>query len=217
MIFNKESAKKVAESLLQIKAIKLQPANPFSWASGWNSPIYCDNRKTLSYPKIRTFIRQQFVEAIKENFPTADVIVGIATGGIAHGALIAEEMELPFAYVRATAKGHGLQNLIEGVVEKNQNVVVIEDLVSTGGSSLKGVDALKEFGCNILGMLAVFTYDFEAAKKSFSKKNCKLFTLCDYNILIDVALKTNYISEKDTASLTEWRKNPSEWKQTIKK
>ena len=161
MILNQESAIKVAESLLQIKAIKLQPANPFEWASGWKSPIYCDNRKSLSYPPVRTFIRQQFVDAIKENFPNAEVIAGVATGGIAHGALVAEALGLPFAYIRSSAKGHGMQNLIEGDILKNQNVVVIEDLVSTGSSSLKAVDALRENECNVLGMVAIFTYDFD--------------------------------------------------------
>ncbi|NQX98530.1 MAG: orotate phosphoribosyltransferase, partial [Flavobacteriales bacterium] len=151
MILNKESAIKIAESLLQIKAIKLNPTNPFQWASGWNSPIYCDNRKTLSYPPVRTFIRQQFVDAINEHFPNAEVIAGVATGGIAHGALVAEAMGLPFAYVRSTAKGHGMQNLIEGDIFKNQKVVVIEDLISTGGSSLKAVEALRENKYDVLG------------------------------------------------------------------
>ncbi|MDF1673392.1 MAG: orotate phosphoribosyltransferase [Vicingaceae bacterium] len=211
MILNEESATKIAESLLQIKAIKLQPANPFNWASGWKSPIYCDNRKSLSYPPVRTFIRQQFVEAINEHFPNAEVIAGVATGGIAHGALVAEAMGLPFAYIRSSTKGHGMQNLIEGDIYKDQNVVVVEDLISTGGSSLKAVDALRANECNVLGMVAIFTYDFELAQNNFKENNCKLITLSDYHSLINVAVDTNYISENDVDSLTEWRKAPHKW------
>jgi orotate phosphoribosyltransferase len=211
MIFNKESATKVAQSLLQIKAIKLQPANHFTWASGWKSPIYCDNRKILSYPKVRTFVRQQFVEAIENNYPNVDVIVGVATGGIAIGALIAEDMGLPFCYVRSAAKGHGMQNLIEGEVPTGKNVVVIEDLISTGGSSLKAVDALRESDAIVLGMAAIFTYDFDLAKNNFKEKKCNLLVLSDYNTLIQAAEAENYITEKDVQSLTEWRENPSEW------
>ncbi len=211
MIFNKESAYKVAESLLQIKAIKLNPTNPFTWASGWKSPIYCDNRKTLSYPPVRTYIRQQFVDAISENFPNVDVIVGVATGGIALGALVAEAMGLPFAYVRASAKDHGLQNLIEGEVNNSENVVVIEDLISTGGSSLKAVNVLRENNCNVIGMVAVFTYDFDIAAQNFKKNKCPLITLSNYESVIKFAIKSDYISEKDAASLTEWKKNPSTW------
>ena len=211
MILNQESATKIAESLLQIKAIKLQPANPFNWASGWQSPIYCDNRKSLSYPPVRTFIRQQFVNAINEHFPNAEVIAGVATGGIAHGALVAEAMGLPFAYIRSSAKGHGMQNLIEGDIFKDQNVVVIEDLISTGGSSLKAVEALRENECNVLGMVAIFTYGFEIALKNFEDNKCKLITLSDYHSLLKVAVETNYINEKDVESLTEWRKTPHKW------
>ena len=211
MIFNKESATKVAQSLLQIKAIKLQPANHFTWASGWKSPIYCDNRKILSYPKVRTFVRQQFVEAIENKYPNVDVIVGVATGGIAIGALIAEDMGLPFCYVRSAAKGHGMQNLIEGEVPTGKNVVVVEDLISTGGSSLKAVDALRESDCEVLGMVAIFTYDFDLAKENFKEKKCKLVVLSDYNALIKTAEADNYVSEKDIKSLTEWRVSPSEW------
>ena len=214
MILNEESATKIAESLLQIKAIKLQPANPFQWASGWQSPIYCDNRKSLSYPPVRTFIRQQFVEAINEHFPNAEVIAGVATGGIAHGALVAEAMGLPFAYIRSSTKGHGMQNLIEGDIYKDQNVVVIEDLISTGGSSLKAVEALRANESNVLGMVAIFTYDFELAQKNFNESNCKLITLSDYHSLINVAVNTNYISEKDIDSLTEWRESPDKWAPT---
>jgi orotate phosphoribosyltransferase len=212
MILNNESAKKVAQSLLQIKAIKLQPNQPFTWASGWNSPIYCDNRKILSYPKIRTFIRQQFVLAIEEHFPKTEVIAGVATGGIAIGALVAEEMGLPFVYVRAAAKGHGLQNMIEGEVPTDKNVVIIEDLISTGGSSLTALAALREAKCNVLGMVAIFTYGFDTAVQNFKENKCKLITLSDYNTLISTAETDNYISENDVKSLAEWRKNPSEWK-----
>lgn len=169
MILNKDSAIKIAESLLQIKAIKLNPTTPFQWASGWNSPIYCDNRKTLSYPPVRTFIRQQFVDAINEHYPNVEVIAGVATGGIALGALVAEAMGLPFIYIRSSSKGHGMQNLIEGEVQENQNIVVIEDLISTGGSSLKAVTALRENKCNVLGMVAIFTYGFEIAKNNFKE------------------------------------------------
>jgi orotate phosphoribosyltransferase len=211
MILNQETAIKIAESLLQIKAIKLNPTNPFQWASGWNSPIYCDNRKSLSYPPVRTFIRQQFVDAINEHFPNVDVIAGVATGGIAHGALVAEAMELPFAYIRSSTKGHGMQNLIEGDIFKDQNVVVIEDLISTGGSSLKAVDALRENQYNVLGMVAIFTYGFELATTNFNEKKCKLITLSDYDTLLNVAADANYITKLDAKSLSHWRKNPNKW------
>lgn len=212
MILNNESAKKVAQSLLQIKAIKLQPNQPFTWASGWNSPIYCDNRKILSYPKIRTFIRQQFVAAIEEHFPKVEVIAGVATGGIAIGALVAEEMGLPFVYVRAAAKGHGLQNMIEGEVPTDKNVVIIEDLISTGGSSLTALAALRDAKSNVLGMVAIFTYGFETAVQNFKENKCKLITLSDYNTLIATAEADNYIAESDVKSLAEWRKDPAGWK-----
>lgn len=208
-----DAAHKVAEFLLQIKAIKLQPEQPFTWASGWKSPIYCDNRKTLSYPQIRTFIRQQYVSVINENFGKPDVIAGVATGGIAQGALVAQDMGLPFVYVRSEAKKHGLTNMVEGVVEKGQNVIVIEDLISTGGSSIKAVEALREMGCNVKGMVAIFTYGFDEAVTNLKNANCPLFTLSDYNSLIEVALKHKYITEKDLESLKEWRINPSVWKQ----
>lgn len=207
-----ESALKVAEFLLQIKAIKLQPNNPFTWASGWKSPIYCDNRVTLSFPQVRTFIRQQFVNTIIENFGKPDVIAGVATGGIAQGALVAQDMGLPFVYVRSEAKKHGLTNMIEGVVEKGQSVVVIEDLISTGGSSLKAVEALREAGCEVKGMAAIFTYGFKVADDNFKKAKCKLSTLSSYDVLIEQALKSNYVTDKDLTTLKEWRENPSEWK-----
>lgn len=211
MILNKESAIKIAESLLQIKAIKLNPTTPFQWASGWKSPIYCDNRKTLSYPPVRTFIRQQFADAIKEHYPNVEVIAGVATGGIAHGALVAEAMGLPFAYIRSSSKGHGMQNLIEGDIFKDQKVVVVEDLISTGGSSLKAVDALREHGCDVLGMVAIFTYDFDLAQKNFKDSKCKIVTLSDYKSLIKTAVNANYVTEDNVESLSEWRKSPSTW------
>lgn len=209
-----DAAHKIAEYLLQIKAIKLQPENPFTWASGWKSPIYCDNRKTLSYPQIRTFIRQQYSNIITDNFGKPDVIAGVATGGIAQGALVAQDLGLPFVYVRSEAKKHGLTNLVEGVVEKNQTVVVIEDLISTGGSSIKAVEALREQGCNVKGMVAIFTYNFDEAAANLKKANCITKTLCDYDTLIDVALRQNYIAKTDLDSLKEWRKNPAQWKQS---
>lgn len=211
MQINKETAEKVAEFLLQIKAIQLNKQTPFNWASGWQSPIYCDNRKTLSYPKIRTYIRQKFVETINENFGKIDVIAGVATGGIAQAALIAQELELPLIYVRSSTKGHGLQNQIEGVVESGQRVVVLEDLVSTGMSSLKAVQALRESGCHVVGMMAIFTYGFQAALDNFRTYQCPLYALSDYNHLIDVAVEQDYIKQEDIHSLKSWRENPANW------
>lgn len=211
MTKNTDSGFKIAEYLLQIKAIKLQPTKPFVWASGWKSPIYCDNRKTLSYPVIRTYIRQQFVEIISEKFGKPDVIAGVATGGIALGALVAQDLGLPFVYVRSEAKKHGLSNQIEGVIEKGQSVVVIEDLISTGGSSLKAVDALREVGAQIKGLVSVFTYDFKVAVDAFKKAKCPYVTLCDYHVLIQQAVKAKYIDEDDIASLKKWREDPANW------
>ena len=208
---NDVSALKIAEFLLQIKAIKLQPNKPFTWASGWKSPIYCDNRKILSYPQIRTYIRQQFVNIINERFSKPDVIAGVATGGIAHGALVAQDLGLPFVYVRAEAKVHGLSNLIEGVIEKGQSVVVIEDLISTGSSSLKAVDALRKEDCKVIGMAAIFSYGFKVADENFKKAKCPVFTLSNYETLIQQALKSNYISEKDLKPLKIWRESPDVW------
>lgn len=208
---NDESALKVAEFLLQVKAVKLQPQNPYTWASGWKSPIYCDNRVTLSFPQVRTYIRQQFVDAILEKFGKPDVIAGVATGGIAQGALVAQEMGLPFVYVRSEAKKHGLTNMIEGIVEKGQSVVVIEDLISTGGSSLKAVEALREAGCDVKGMAAIFTYGFNTAVENFKKAKCELVTLSNYDTMIAQALQSNYINDKDLLSLKAWRENPAEW------
>lgn len=208
-----ESSLKVAEFLLQIKAIKLRPNEPFEWASGWKSPIYCDNRKTLSYPKIRTFIRQELVNKISEAFGKPEVIVGVATGGIAQGALVAQELGVAFAYVRPASKTHGMQNRIEGVVEPGQSVVVIEDLISTGSSSLSAVQALREAGCEIKGMASIFTYGFDISVNQFKAANCPLITLTDYNTLITQALESNYISVDDLESLRDWRQNPAEWGQ----
>ncbi len=210
-----DPAFKIAEFLLQIKAIKLQPENPFTWASGWKSPIYCDNRKTLSYPQVRTYIRQQFVDTILEKFGKPDVIAGVATGGIAQGALVAQEMGLPFAYVRSEAKKHGLTNMIEGAIESGQSVVVIEDLISTGGSSLKAVQALREAGCVVKGMAAIFTYGFEAATKNLAEAKCNTVSLTDYECLVEQALNKGYITEKDVESLKQWRLSPDTWQQTV--
>jgi orotate phosphoribosyltransferase len=211
MILNKDKALKVAEFLLQIKAVKLQPNEPFTWASGWASPIYCDNRKTLSFPSIRTFIRQGYAEAILDHFGKPDVIAGVATGGIAQGALVAQELGIPFIYVRSSAKGHGLGNQIEGHYEKGQRVVVIEDLISTGGSSLVAVEALREAGCEVKGLVAIFTYGFEIALKNFADAECPFVTLTDYEHLIDQAVKLEYINESNVASLKKWKNDPANW------
>jgi orotate phosphoribosyltransferase len=212
MILNNDKALKVAEFLLQIKAIKLQPANPFVWASGWKSPIYCDNRKTLSYPSIRTFIRQAYAELILDTFGKPDVIAGVATGGIAQGALVAQELGLPFIYVRTSAKAHGLGNQIEGDFEAGQKVVVIEDLISTGGSSLSAVSALRAAGCEVKGLVAIFSYGFDVANKSFKEAKCPFETLTNYDFLIAEALRHEYINEADLESLKKWREDPSNWK-----
>ena len=211
MILNKDKALKVAEFLLQIKAVKLQPNDPFTWASGWSSPIYCDNRKTLSFPSIRTYIRQGYAEAILDHFGKPDVIAGVATGGIAQGALVAQELGIPFIYVRSSAKGHGLGNQIEGHFEKGQRVVVIEDLISTGGSSLVAVEALREAGCEVKGLVAIFTYGFEIALKNFADAECPFVTLTDYEHLIDQAVILEYINESNVASLKKWKNDPAVW------
>ncbi|MCK4287690.1 MAG: orotate phosphoribosyltransferase [Bacteroidales bacterium] len=211
MIFNEETALTISDFLLQIKAIKLDITNPFTWASGLKSPIYCDNRITLSFPKIRTYIRQEFVKIINEEFGSVDVIAGVATGGIAQGALVAQELGLPFVYIRSSQKKHGLTNQIEGIVESGQSVVIVEDLISTGKSSLNAANALREAGCNIKGMVAIFTYDLTIAKENFEKADCKLITLSDYNFLIRKAVETNYINESDIQSLVRWRENPKKW------
>ena len=210
-----DSALMLATHLLQIKAVKLSPKQPFTWASGLHSPIYCDNRVTLSFPTVRTFIRQQFVEKIMQNFGKPDVIAGVATGGIAQGALVAQELGLPFVYVRSEKKSHGMQNQIEGVIESGQSVIVIEDLVSTGKSSLLAVDALREAGANVKGMLAIFTYQMEIAQKNFEEKGCRLITLSNYETLIHKAVEESYVTEDDLQSLKEWRKDPQAWSEKV--
>lgn len=201
----------LAEKLLKISAIKLQPANPFVWASGWNSPIYTDNRKTLSYPDVRSFIKVELCRMIMENFETPDAIAGVATGAIAQGALVADTMGLPYVYVRSTPKNHGLENLIEGNLKPGQKVVVIEDLISTGGSSLKAVEAIRAAGCEVIGMAAIFTYGFPVATEAFNKAGVTLCTLSDYNSMLEAALETNYIKAEDIETLKEWRKDPANW------
>jgi orotate phosphoribosyltransferase len=212
MILNKDRALKVAEFLLQIKAVKLQPNSPFTWASGWKSPIYCDNRITLSFPAIRTYIRQGYAEAILEHFGKPDIIAGVATGGIAQGALVAQELGIPFIYVRSSAKGHGMGNMIEGHFEKGQRIVVIEDLISTGGSSLQAVHALRDAGLEVKGLVAIFTYGFDLSIKNFANAECPFVTLTDYDHLIDQALKSDYVTDSDVDSLREWKINPENWK-----
>lgn len=202
----------IAGQLLQIKAIKLQPANPFTWASGWISPIYCDNRKTLSYPDIRNFIKIQFARIIMEKWPEVDVIAGVATGAIAQGALVADLLGKPFVYVRSSPKGHGLENLIEGDLKPGQKVVVIEDLISTGGSSLKAVEALRNNGADVSGMLAIFTYGFQVAEDNFAAAGVEYKTLSNYEVLIKVAVESGYISADDLNALTDWRENPENWR-----
>ena len=206
-----ETSMALASFLLQIKAIKLNPANPFTWASGLKSPIYCDNRVTLSYPQVRTFIREGFVKMCLDKFGKPDVIAGVATGGIPQGALVAQELGLPFVYVRSEKKSHGMNNQIEGVINSGQSVVIIEDLVSTGKSSLNAVEALREKGAVIKGMLAIFTYGMEIATENFKNNKCELFTLTNYNALIQKAAEENYIREDDLASLLEWKNNPQAW------
>lgn len=201
----------LAEKLLKISAIKLQPDNPFTWASGWNSPIYTDNRKTLSYPEIRTFIKVELCRIIMENFQCPDAIAGVATGAIAQGALVADELGLPYVYVRSTPKDHGLENLIEGNVKPGQKVVVIEDLISTGGSSLKAVAALRSAGCEVVGMAAIFTYGFPVAEEKFAEAGVTLRTLSNYNSMLQAALDTNYIRAQDIQTLSEWRDDPANW------
>ena len=201
----------LAEKLLKISAIKLQPENPFVWASGWNSPIYTDNRKTLSYPDVRSFIKVELCRIIMENFQEADAIAGVATGAIAQGALVADTLGLPYVYVRSTPKDHGLENLIEGNLKPGQKVVVIEDLISTGGSSLKAVKAIRAAGCEVGGMAAIFTYGFPIAIEKFKEAGVTLITLSNYNSMLEAALETNYIKEEDIETLKEWRKDPSIW------
>ena len=201
----------LAEKLLKISAIKLQPENPFVWASGWNSPIYTDNRRTLSYPEVRTFIKVELCRVIMENFGEVDAIAGVATGAIAQGALVAETLGLPYVYVRSAPKDHGLENLIEGNLKPGQKVVVIEDLISTGGSSLKAVEAIRNAGREVIGMAAIFTYGFPVAARKFKSAQVELITLSNYNAMLETALETNYIKPEDLETLQEWRKDPASW------
>jgi len=216
MILNKETAQKTAELLLQINAIKLQPQNPFTWASGWKSPIYCDNRITLSYPVIRNYLREHLATQIENLYGKPDVIAGVATGAIGIGALVADYLNLPFCYIRPEAKKHGRQNKIEGYVEANQTVVVVEDLISTGKSSLLAVEALREANLNVKGMVAIFTYGFPVAEENFKSQNIQLNTLSDYKNLLEEAESTNYISSKEALLLSKWRNDPGNWDPKIK-
>lgn len=211
MVWNNEIAEKTSEFLLQIRAVKLNVKEPFTWASGIKSPIYCDNRVTLSFPVIRTFIRQSFAKLIVDEYGSVDLIAGVATGAIAHGVLVAQELGLPFAYVRSSAKDHGLENKIEGKVESGQSVVVVEDLVSTGGSSLRSVEALRNAGCVVKGMGAIFTYDLQRAVNSFNEAKCNLITLTGYDTLIKTAVEKDYIKYTDLEALRTWREDPENW------
>ncbi|MBO6216427.1 MAG: orotate phosphoribosyltransferase [Prevotella sp.] len=201
----------LAAKLLDIKAVKLQPTDPFTWASGWKSPIYTDNRKTLAYAQLRSFVKLELCHAIQENFPEAEVVAGVATGAIAQGALVADQLGMPFCYVRPKPKDHGMGNQIEGEVKAGAKVIVVEDLISTGGSSLKAVAALREAGCEVVGMVASFTYGFPVAEQAFAEAGVKLITLSDYEHVVEEAAKTGYIKDEEKAVLGEWRKNPSTW------
>ncbi len=201
-----------AKKLLAVKAIKLQPNEPFTWASGWKSPFYCDNRKTLSYPDLRSFVKLELCHIIQEQFPEAEAVAGVATGAIAQGVLVADQLGLPFCYVRSTPKDHGMQNLIEGQVAEGAKVVVVEDLISTGGSSLKAVEALRQAGVEVVGMVASYTYGFPVAEEAFREAGVKLVTLTDYEAVVQEALRTGYISQADVPLLAEWRQNPSQWR-----
>jgi orotate phosphoribosyltransferase len=201
----------VARQLLEIKAIKLQPNEPFTWASGWKSPIYCDNRLALSYPKVRSMIKGKLVEVARNKFEGIEAIAGVATAGIPQGALLADALDLPFLYVRSKAKGHGMENMIEGKVTEGQKVLVVEDLVSTGGSSLKAVQDLRNAGFNVVGMVAIFTYGFEVAKENFKQAKVKLVCLSDYGALLQQATEENHVSDDDLESLHTWRKDPGSW------
>ena len=214
MIINPETAETVALHLLKINAIKLSPDKPFTWVSGLRSPIYCDNRLALSYPAIRDFIRQELAKAVKENFDNANLVVGVATAGIPQGVLVAQELDLPFAYVRSSAKTHGMTNRIEGLVQQGQTAIVVEDLVSTGKSSLAAVEALRNAGIQIAGMISVFTYDLPIAEKNFEKANCRLISLSDYPHLMKVALSNNFVDNAMLKSLYAWREDPKKWSET---
>ena len=205
----------VTKRLLAIDTIKIQPDNPFTWASGWKAPIYCDNRKVLSYPETRTFICNQFAKLVREKYPNAEAIAGVATGAIAHGVLVAEVLQLPFIYVRSKPKGHGLENLIEGDIQPGTKVVMIEDLISTGGSSLSAAEAVRNYGSEVLGMLAIFTYNFPLAAKNFAAANIELTTLSNYNLLLKLAYNSGEITDTQLESLNNWRKNPETWGQEL--
>ena len=209
---NMEIKNLFAQKLLEVKAVKLQPTEPFTWASGWKSPIYTDNRKTLSFPRLRSFVKLELCHLIQEHFPEAEAVAGVATGAIAQGALVAEELGLPYAYVRPKPKDHGMGNQVEGELPKGAKVVVVEDLISTGGSSLKAVEALRQYGVEVIGMVASFTYGFPVAEEAFREASVTLYTLSDYEHIISEAAKTGYIKDEDLPVLAEWRKNPSEWK-----
>lgn len=210
-LLDEATAGLVARKLLEIKAIKLQPNQPFSWASGWKSPIYCDNRLSLSYPQVRSMIKEKLLAAAVEKFPGIEAVAGVATAGIPQGALLADAMGLPFLYVRSKAKGHGMENMIEGEITKGQKVLVVEDLVSTGGSSLKAVEDLRNAGFEVMGMLAIFTYGFEVAKANFDQAGVRLVCLSDYAALLPQAIANHYVSDSDLDSLNVWRKDPASW------
>ncbi len=210
-ILDSNVAAEVADKLLEIQAIRLQPTKPFTWASGWKSPIYCDNRLSLSFPKVRTLIKEQLVKSVQHYFPNVEAIAGVATAGIPQGALLANDLDLPFIYVRSKAKGHGMENMIEGQIVPGQKVVVVEDLVSTGGSSLKAAQDLKDAGFEVLGMVAIFSYGFDVATRNFEKAGVKLICLSHYEAMLPRALKKNYISDETLASLSEWRLDPERW------
>ena len=213
MVKNKDTAKKTAELLLQIKAIRLQPNDPFTWASGWKSPIYCDNRTTLSFPKIRNYLCENLSKIIEQEYGKPDVIAGVATGAIAIGVLVAQYLNVPFIYVRPEPKKHGRKNQIEGLLEKNKDIVVVEDLISTGKSSLNAVKALEDEGAKVKGMVAIFSYGFKTATDNFKKADVNLTILSDYNHVLEQSLDSNYISENELEILQQWRNNPSKWKQ----
>ncbi|MCD8266251.1 MAG: orotate phosphoribosyltransferase [Prevotellaceae bacterium] len=200
-----------AEKLLNVKAVKLQPNNPFTWASGWKSPFYCDNRKTLSYPRLRAFVKTELTRLVLEEFPEAEAVAGVATGAIAQGALVADALALPFVYVRSKPKDHGLENLIEGELRAGMKVVVVEDLISTGGSSLRAVEAIRQDGCEVVGMVAAYTYGFPVAQEAFRKAGVRLLTLTDYDAVVREAVRSGYIKERDINVLDEWRKAPESW------
>lgn len=206
-----ETARQVAAHLLNIEAIRLRPETPFQWSSGWKSPIYCDNRLSLSFPSVRTYIKNALAQAIQQHFPSADIIAGVATAGIAQGALVADTLQLPYAYVRPEPKKHGMGNQIEGRIAPGQKVVILEDLISTGGSSLKVADVLREAGAEVLGMVAIFTYGFALADDNFRAKDVKLITLSNYDCLIQEALKLDYVTQDQLATLAQWRQNPESW------